>query len=64
MRLLRSRARATMPLKEMWSILMKLKNISTVAMYLHRKQHGASPSLICMNGFLPFAQSANGDVSR
>jgi hypothetical protein len=34
-RLLRSRARVIMPPEEMWSILMKLKNISTVSMYLH-----------------------------
>ncbi len=54
-RLLRSRAGATMPPKEMWSILIKLKNISTVDMYLHQKQHGASSSLICMNGFLPLS---------
>jgi hypothetical protein len=32
---------------------MKLKNISTVTMYLHQKQRGASSSLICMNSFLP-----------
>jgi hypothetical protein len=37
MQLLRSRARATMPPKEMWSILMKLKNVWTVGMYLHQK---------------------------
>ncbi len=36
-----------------WSILMKLKNISTVTMYLHRKQRGTSSSLICMGDFLP-----------
>ncbi len=53
--LLRSRARVTMPPKEMWSILMKLKNISAVAMYLHRKQRGASSSLICMSCFLPLS---------
>jgi hypothetical protein len=35
--LLKSRARVTMPLKGMWSKLMELKNISIVAMYLHRK---------------------------
>ncbi len=31
---------------------MRLKNILTVVMYLHRKQCGASSSLICMSGFL------------
>jgi hypothetical protein len=41
-----------MPLKGMWSKPMKLKNISTIAMYLHQKQCGASSSLICMSGFL------------
>jgi hypothetical protein len=30
----------------------EIKKNSTVAMYLHRKQHGASSSLICMNNFL------------
>jgi hypothetical protein len=34
---------------------MKLKNISTVTMYLHQRQHGASSSLICMNSFLPLS---------
>ncbi len=53
--LLKSSTKATMPPKEMWSILMKLKNISTVAMYLHRKQRSASSSLICMSGFLPLS---------
>jgi len=53
--LLKSHARAPMPPKGMWSKLMKLKNISTVAMYLHRKQRGASSSLICMSGFLPLS---------
>jgi hypothetical protein len=53
MQLLKSRAKATMPSKGMWLKLMKLKNISIVAMYLLRKQRGASLSLICMNGFLP-----------
>jgi hypothetical protein len=33
----------------------EIKNISIVAMYLHRKQHGASSSLICMSGFLPLS---------
>jgi hypothetical protein len=43
----------------------EIKKILIVAIYLHRKQHGASSSLICMNGFLPlnvcipFAQSTN-----
>ncbi len=50
--LLKSHARAIMPLKGMWSKPMKLKNNSIVAMYLHRKQRGASSSLICMSGFL------------
>jgi hypothetical protein len=50
--LLRFHARATMPPKVMWSKLMKLKNISIIAMYLHHKQRGASSSLICMSGFL------------
>ncbi len=54
-RVLRSCARATMPPKEMWSILMKLKNILTIVMYLHRKQRGASSSLICMSSFLPLS---------
>jgi hypothetical protein len=40
MQLLKSHAKTTMPLKGMWSKLMKLKNISIVAMYLHRKQRG------------------------
>jgi hypothetical protein len=31
----------------------EIKNISIVAMYLHRKQCGTSSSLICMSGFLP-----------
>ncbi len=53
--LLRSHARATMPQKGIWSKPMKLKNISTIAMYLHRKQRGASSSLICMSGFLPLS---------
>ncbi len=53
--LLRSRARTTMPPKGMWSKLMKLKNISTTTTYLHRKQRGASSSLICMSGFLPLS---------
>ncbi len=53
--LLRSHARVTMPSKGMWSKLMKLKNISIVAMYLHWKQCGASSSLICMSGFLPLS---------
>ncbi len=57
MRLLSSHARATMPPKEMWSILMKLKNILTVDIYLHRKQRGASSSLICMTSFLPLSVS-------
>ncbi len=52
MQLLRSHAKATMPLKGMWSKPMKLKNILIVTMYLHRKQHGASSSLICMSSFL------------
>ncbi len=52
MQLVKSPTRATMPPKGIWSKLMKLKNISTVAMYLHRKQRGASSSLICMNDFL------------
>ncbi len=52
---LRSHAKAIMPSKGMWSKLMKLKNISIVAMYLHRKQRGASSSLICMNDFLPLS---------
>ncbi len=51
--LLRSHARMIMPLKGMWSKRMKLKNISTVVMYLHQKQRGASSSLICMSSFLP-----------
>jgi hypothetical protein len=51
--LLRFHVRATMPSKGMWSKPMKLKNISIVVMYLHRKQRGAFSSLICMNGFLP-----------
>jgi len=55
MQLLRSHARVTMPPKGMWLKLMKLKNISIVAMYLHRKQRGASSSLICMSGFLPLS---------
>jgi hypothetical protein len=38
--------------ERMWSKLMKLRNISTVAMYLHQRQHDASSSLICMKGFL------------
>jgi hypothetical protein len=46
--MLKSHAKATMPSKGMWSKLMKLKNILTVAMYLHRKQLGASSSLICI----------------
>ncbi len=50
--LLRIHARATMPPKGMWSKPMKLKNISIIAMYLHRKQHGASSSLMCMSNFL------------
>ncbi len=50
--LLRFHARATMPQKGMWSKLMKLKNILTITMYLHQKQHGASSSLIGMNDFL------------
>ncbi len=53
--LLRSHTRATMPSMGMWSKLMKLKNISTVAMCLHRRQCGASSSLICMSGFLPLS---------
>ncbi len=53
--LLSSHTRATMPPKGMWSKLMKLKNISTVTMYLHQRQHGASSSLICMNSFLPLS---------
>jgi hypothetical protein len=48
--LLRFHARAIMPPKGMWSKPMKFKNISIVAMYLHRKQCGASSSLICMSG--------------
>ncbi len=55
MQLLRFHVKAIMPPKGMWSKLMKLKNISIVAMYLHRKQHGASSSLICMNGFMPLS---------
>jgi hypothetical protein len=35
--LLRSHTKATMPPKGMWSKLMKLKNISIVVMYMHRK---------------------------
>jgi hypothetical protein len=35
--LLRFHAEVTMPLKGMWSKLMKFKNISTIAMYLYRK---------------------------
>jgi hypothetical protein len=31
----------------------EIKNILTVAMYLHWKQRGASSSLTCMSGFLP-----------
>ncbi len=50
--LLRSHARPTMPPKGLWSKLMKLRNISTIPMYLHRRQRGASSSLICMSGFL------------
>ncbi len=49
---MRFHARATMPPKGMWSKLMKFKNISTTAMYLHQKQRGASSSLICMSNFL------------
>jgi hypothetical protein len=52
--LLTSHVRTTMSPKGMWSKLMKLKNISIVAMFPHRKQHGASSSLICMSSFLPF----------
>jgi hypothetical protein len=33
----------------------EIKNISSVVMYLHRKQRGTSSSLICMNGFLPLS---------
>ncbi len=55
MQLLRFHARARMPPKQMWSKPMKLKNISTVVMYLHRKQCGAFSSLICMNGILPLS---------
>ncbi len=51
--LLRSHASTTMPPKGMWSKPMKLKNILTVAMYLHWKQRGTSSSSICMSGFLP-----------
>jgi hypothetical protein len=53
--LLRSHTRATMPPKGTWSKLMKLKNILTIAMYLHRKQCDASSSLICMSGFRPLS---------
>ncbi len=53
--LLRSDTRATMPPKGMWSKLMKLKNIFTGAIFLHRKQRGASLSLICMSDFLPLS---------
>ncbi len=53
--LLRSHARATMPPKGMWSKPTKLKNISTIAMYLHRKQRGASSSSLCMSSFLPLS---------
>jgi hypothetical protein len=51
--LLRSHVRVTMPPKGMWSKPMKLKNISTVVVYLHQKQCGTSLSLICMSSFLP-----------
>jgi hypothetical protein len=37
MQLLRSHAKATMPPKGMWLNPMKLKNILTIAMYLHQK---------------------------
>ncbi len=53
--LLRSHATTTMPPKGMWSKPMKLKNISTITMYLHWKQCGAPSSLICMSGFLPLS---------
>jgi hypothetical protein len=53
--LLRFHARTTMPPKGMWLKLMKLRNISIVAMYLHWRQRGASSSLICMNSFLPLS---------
>ncbi len=33
----------------------EIKKISTIVIYLHRKQCGASSSLICMNGFLPLS---------
>jgi hypothetical protein len=33
----------------------EIKKYLDVAMYLHRKQHGASSSLICMSGFLPLS---------
>jgi hypothetical protein len=50
--LLKSHTRMTMPLKGMWSKPMKLKDILTIAMYLHRKQRRVCSSLICMSGFL------------
>jgi len=55
MQLLRFHARVTMPPKGMWSKPMKLKNISIVVMYLHRKQCGASSNLICMSSILPLS---------